>query len=103
MDLLCHWCQMPCFAVWQEHLTLQCNVRRWRSFHRGGSMALYMALYSVGFLVNTLHSLSGLVSVVLYLSYMGLVLWAIYLAMGTVGFFASFLFTYKIFGAVKAD
>ena len=76
---------------------------RWRSFHRGGSMALYMGLYSVGFLVNTLHSLSGLVSVVLYLSYMGLVLWAIYLAMGTVGFFASFLFTYKIFGAVKAD
>jgi transmembrane 9 superfamily protein 2/4 len=66
-------------------------------------MALYMGLYSVGFLVNTLHSLSGLVSVVLYLSYMGLVLWAIYLAMGTVGFFASFLFTYKIFGAVKAD
>ncbi|KAK9907506.1 hypothetical protein WJX75_004955 [Coccomyxa subellipsoidea] len=75
----------------------------WRSFHRGGSVALYIGIYSIGFLVNTLHSLSGLVSVMLYLSYMTLVLWGIYLAMGTVGFFASLLFTYKIFSAVKAD
>lgn len=66
-------------------------------------MALYIGIYSIGFLVNTLHSLSGLVSVMLYLSYMTLVLWGIYLAMGTVGFFASLLFTYKIFSAVKAD
>jgi transmembrane 9 superfamily protein 2/4 len=82
---------------------LRACARRWRSFHRGGSVALYIALYSVGFLVNTLHSLSGFVSVFLYLSYMTLVLWGIYLAMGTVGFFASLLFTYNIFSAVKAD
>ena len=77
--------------------------RRWRSFLRGGSLALYMALYAVGFLFNTLHLLSGFLSVLLYLSYMVLILWAVYLAMGTVGFASSFLFTYKIFASVKAD
>ena len=76
---------------------------RWRSFLRGGSLALYMAIYAVGFLVNTLHLLSGFLSVLLYLSYMILILWAVYLAMGTVGFASSFLFTYKIFASVKAD
>lgn len=76
---------------------------RWRSFLRGGSLALYMALYAVGFLFNTLHLLSGFLSVLLYLSYMVLILWAVYLAMGTVGFASSFLFTYKIFASVKAD
>lgn len=27
----------------------------WRSFYRGGSIALYVLVYSVGFLVNTLN------------------------------------------------
>ncbi len=59
---------------------------RWRSFVRGGSVALYVFLYSLGFLFNTLHLLSGSLSVVLYLSYTALMAWGIYLAMGTVGF-----------------
>lgn len=66
-------------------------------------MTAYMALYSVGFLVNTLHSLSGALSITLYLSYMALILWGIYLALATVGFLSSFLFVYSIFSAVKAD
>jgi transmembrane 9 superfamily member 2/4 len=70
---------------------------------RGGSVAFYMGLYSISFLFNTLHSLSGFLSILLYLSYMGLVLWAIYLAMGTIGFLSSFYLTYSIFSAVKAD
>ena len=76
---------------------------RWPSFYRGGSVAFYVGLYSVGFLFNTLHSLSGFLSVLLYLSYMALILWAMYLAMATVGFLSSFYFTYQIFSAVKAD
>jgi hypothetical protein len=40
---------------------------------------------------------------VLYLSYMGLMVWVIFLAMGTVGFLSSYIFTYKIFEGVKAD
>ncbi|KAL6780112.1 EMP70 [Auxenochlorella protothecoides x Auxenochlorella symbiontica] len=75
----------------------------WRSYHRGGSVAAYVAIYSVGFLFNTLHNLSGFVPVVLYLAYTGLMAWCMFLASGTIGFLSSYLFTYKIFESVKAD
>ena len=58
---------------------------------------------AVGFLVNTLHNLTGFLPIVLYMSYMGLMVWCLSLVMGTVGFLSSFIFTYKIFEAVKAD
>ena len=66
-------------------------------------MSVYVALYSIGFLFNTLHALSGFVSVALYLSYMGLILWALYLAFGTIGFLSSFFFVFQIFKAIKND
>jgi transmembrane 9 superfamily member 2/4 len=75
----------------------------WRSFYRGGSIAMYILLYSVGFLVNTLHHLSGFVPVVLYLSYMGLFVFCVFLAMGMLGFLSSYIFVYQIFMSVKAD
>ncbi|KAK9828105.1 hypothetical protein WJX81_004518 [Elliptochloris bilobata] len=75
----------------------------WRSFHRGGSVAVYVGLYTMWFLFSVLHALSGLTSMVLYLSYMALSLWGLFLATGTVGFLSSFYFTYQIFSAVKAD
>ncbi|GAB4818902.1 hypothetical protein N2152v2_005948 [Parachlorella kessleri] len=75
----------------------------WRSYYRGASIGLYVLLYSVGFLVNTLHNLTGFLPIVLYMSYMGLMVWCLSLVMGTVGFLSSFIFTYKIFEAVKAD
>lgn len=71
----------------------------WRSFQRGGSIALYVLLYSLGFLFNTLHNLSGVIPVVLYLSYMGLLVWCLYIAMGTIGFLSSYVFTRAIFSA----
>jgi hypothetical protein len=39
----------------------------------------------------------------LYVSYMGLVTWGIFLAMGTIGFLSSYLFTYSIFASVRTD
>lgn len=39
---------------------------------------------------------------VLYLSYMGLLVWCLFLAMGTIGFLSSFAFTYAIFNASKS-
>ena len=27
----------------------------WRSYYRGGSISVYVLIYSIGFLVNTLH------------------------------------------------
>lgn len=47
--------------------------------------------------------LTGVLPVVLYLSYMGLLVWCLFLAMGTIGFLSSFLFTYAIFNAAKSD
>ena len=79
------------------------RARRWRSFHRGGSVAVYVGLYAMWFLFSVLHALSGVTSMVLYLAYMALSLWGLFLATGTVGFLASFYFTYQIFAAVKAD
>lgn len=35
----------------------------WPSFYRGGSVALYVALYSIGFLSSTLKSLTGFLPV----------------------------------------
>ena len=46
--------------------------------------------------------LTGVLPVVLYLSYMGLLVWCLFLAMGTIGFLSSFLFTYAIFNAAKS-
>lgn len=75
----------------------------WRSYYRGGSISVYVLIYSIGFLVNTLHKLTGFLPVVLYLAYMGLMVWCLFLAMGTIGFLSSFLFTYAIFNAAKSD
>ena len=55
-------------------------------------MAFYIFLYSLGFMVNTLHLMSGL-SILMYLSYMSLMAWGIYLGLGTLGFICSFAFT----------
>ena len=75
----------------------------WRSFQRGGAISLYVFLYSLGFLFNTLHHLSGALPVIIYLGYSLLMVWCLSLAMGTVGFLASYIFTVKIFESVKAD
>ena len=75
----------------------------WRSFYRGGSISVYVLMYSVGFLFNTLNNLSGVLPIVLYLAYMCLLVWCLSLAMGAVGFLASYIFTVKIFESVKAD
>lgn len=66
-------------------------------------LLLFCSLHAVGFLVNTLHNLSGVLPMVLYISYTCLMAWCLFLAMGTIGFLASYIFTIKIFEAVKAD
>jgi transmembrane 9 superfamily protein 2/4 len=62
-----------------------------------------MALYALGFLFSTLSTLDGLIPVFIYLSYMTIFLLSFYFAMGTVGWFASWLFVHAIFGAIKKD
>ncbi|KAI4380495.1 hypothetical protein MLD38_006679 [Melastoma candidum] len=75
----------------------------WKSFFASGSVAMYIFLYSVNYLVFDLKSLSGVVSATLYLGYSLFMVLAIMLATGTVGFLSSFWFVHYLFSSVKLD
>jgi hypothetical protein len=75
----------------------------WKSFFASGSVALYVFLYSINYLVFDLKSLSGPVSSALYLGYSVLMAVAIMLATGTIGFLTSFFFVHYLFSSVKID
>ncbi|XP_017700410.1 transmembrane 9 superfamily member 11-like [Phoenix dactylifera] len=75
----------------------------WKAFFASGSVAIYIFLYSVNYLVFDLKSLSGPVSATLYLGYSLFMVLAIMLATGTVGFISSFWFVHYLFSSVKLD
>lgn len=75
----------------------------WKSFFASGSVAIYIFLYSVNYLIFDLKSLSGPVSATLYLGYSLFMVLAIMLATGTVGFLSSFWFVHYLFSSVKLD
>ncbi|WOK94026.1 transmembrane 9 superfamily member 11-like [Canna indica] len=75
----------------------------WKSFFSSGSVAIYIFLYSVNYLVSDLKSLSGPISATLYLGYSLLMVIAIMLATGTIGFISSFWFVHYLFSSVKLD
>lgn len=75
----------------------------WKAFFASGTVALYVFLYSINYLVFDLRSLSGPVSAILYIGYSFVVSLAIMLATGTVGFLTSFSFVHYLFSSVKID
>lgn len=75
----------------------------WKSFFASGSVALYVFLYAINYLVFDLRSLSGPVATTLYLGYTVLMVLAIMLATGTIGFLTSFCFVHYLFSSVKID
>lgn len=75
----------------------------WKAFFASGSVALYVFLYSINYLVFDLQSLSGPVSAFLYLGYSLLMAVAIMLSTGTIGFLTSFYFVHYLFSSVKID
>jgi hypothetical protein len=75
----------------------------WKAFFASGTVALYVFLYSINYLVFDLRSLSGPVSALLYIGYSFIVSFAIMLATGTVGFLTSFFFVHYLFSSVKID
>lgn len=75
----------------------------WKAFFASGSVALYVFLYSINYLVFDLKSLSGPVSAILYLGYSLIMAFAIMLATGTIGFLTSFYFVHYLFSSVKID
>jgi transmembrane 9 superfamily protein 2/4 len=75
----------------------------WKAFFASGSVALYVFLYSINYLVFDLQSLSGPVSAILYLGYSLIMAVAIMLSTGTIGFLMSFYFVHYLFSSVKID
>ncbi|XXG72369.1 hypothetical protein AAC387_Pa07g1483 [Persea americana] len=75
----------------------------WKAFFASGSVALYVFLYSINYLVFDLSSLSGPVSAILYLGYSLVMALAIMLSTGTIGFLTSFYFVHYLFSSVKID
>lgn len=75
----------------------------WKSFFASGSVALYVFLYALNYLLFDLRSLSGSISTALYLGYSILMAFSIMLATGTVGFLMSFWFVHYLFSSVKID
>ncbi|KAL9377042.1 hypothetical protein Peur_031162 [Populus x canadensis] len=75
----------------------------WKSFFASGSVAIYIFLYSVNYLIFELKSLSGPISEALFLGYSLLMALAIMFAMGSVGFLSSFWFVHYLFSSVKLD
>ncbi|CAI0552198.1 unnamed protein product [Linum tenue] len=75
----------------------------WKAFYASGSVALYVFLYSINYLVFDLQSLSGPVSAILYLGYSLIMAIAIMLSTGTIGFGMSFYFVHYLFSSVKID
>ncbi|KAK4392680.1 Transmembrane 9 superfamily member 12 [Sesamum angolense] len=85
------------------HLCVEDWMWWWKAFYASGSVALYVFLYSVNYLVFDLKSLSGPVSATLYLGYSLIMAIAIMLSTGTIGFLTSFYFVHYLFSSVKID
>ncbi|CAI7893609.1 unnamed protein product [Closterium sp. NIES-54] len=75
----------------------------WHSLFASGSVACYVFLFCVLYLVVDLRHMRSLLSATIFLCYSLLMSLAIFLATGTVGFFASAYFVYYLFSSVKLD
>ncbi|PAA51340.1 hypothetical protein BOX15_Mlig011865g1 [Macrostomum lignano] len=74
----------------------------WRSFIISGGCAFYVLVYSIFYFVTKL-SLTDFVSVILYFGYSMLMVIVFWIFTGTVGFYASYWFVRRIYGAIKID
>ncbi|KAL9266741.1 Transmembrane 9 superfamily member 12-like protein [Drosera capensis] len=75
----------------------------WKAFFASGSVALYVFLYSINYLIFDLQRLSGTISAILYLGYSLIVSIAIMLSTGTVGLLISFYFVHYLFSSILVD
>eukprot|EP00186_Timspurckia_oligopyrenoides_P002723 CAMPEP_0182441766 /NCGR_PEP_ID=MMETSP1172-20130603/771_1 /TAXON_ID=708627 /ORGANISM="Timspurckia oligopyrenoides, Strain CCMP3278" /LENGTH=647 /DNA_ID=CAMNT_0024636293 /DNA_START=117 /DNA_END=2060 /DNA_ORIENTATION=- len=76
----------------------------WKSFFASGSIGIYVFLYSIIFLVTQpmLREMHG-VSIGIYVAYMLLISIATMILVGTIGFYASFLFVLNIYSSIHVD
>jgi transmembrane 9 superfamily protein 2/4 len=74
----------------------------WRSYLVGGSSAAYVYAYSIFYYATKLE-IVDLIPTLLYFSYTALIAISFAFITSTVGFYASYWFVCKIYGAVKID
>jgi len=86
------------------YFQLTCEDYRWwwRSMLVPGSSSIYLMLYAVFYYHSRLH-IDFFVSTVLYFGYVFIFCVMFFLLTGTVGFYATHWFVYKIFGSIKVD
>eukprot|EP00850_Spirogloea_muscicola_P020476 SM000217S06858 [mRNA] locus=s217:213784:217190:+ [translate_table: standard] len=75
----------------------------WRSFAASGSVAVYAFLYSINYLIFDLGQMRGMVPKLLYLGYTVLMVLAMFLGTGAIGFLSSLGFVHYLFSSVKLD
>ena len=63
---------------------------------------MYMMLYSIYYNLTELD-MSGVVPIILYFGYMGLISFTLFLVAGTIGFLSSLWFTHRIYASIKVD
>ncbi|KAL8488694.1 hypothetical protein ACS0TY_024834 [Phlomoides rotata] len=103
LSLLVIVCAEVSVVLTYMHLCVEDWMWWWKAFFASGSVALYVFLYSINYLVFDLKSLSGPVSATLYLGYSLIMSIAIMLSTGTIGFLSSFYFVHYLFSSVKID
>jgi len=74
----------------------------WKTFLDGASVGLWMFFYSLWFLVSRLK-LVGILPVIVYITYMGMISIAVSLICGAFSFTGTFIFLRTIYSVVKLD
>ncbi|KAF2455350.1 hypothetical protein BDY21DRAFT_373440 [Lineolata rhizophorae] len=75
---------------------------QWRSFLSAGCAAIYVFAYAMIYWIRSL-SFASWTSGVLYLGYSALISVLFFVLTGTIGFFATWLFTLRIYRSIKVD
>ncbi|ETN41397.1 uncharacterized protein HMPREF1541_03332 [Cyphellophora europaea CBS 101466] len=75
---------------------------QWRAFAGAGMTGGYVFLNALGFWAMKI-SFGGLTGTVLYIGYSALIAFLVFLLSGTIGFFAAFVFSHRIYSSIKID
>lgn len=74
----------------------------WRSFLVGGGSSFWLFAYGI-FFWSTRMELPGLSNKILFLGYLLLISLVDFLLFGAIGFFASYMYIRRIYGAIRID
>jgi len=93
-----------CITIALTYVQLSHENHRWwwMSICSGGATAVFVYIYSLYFLVNESH-MSGFMQISFYMGYMGILCYAVFLMLGSVGFYGSLTFVRLIYRNIKFD